>query len=112
MNTNDVRNMEVTQWVFWVIAIPITIIIIILVLIWSDEWYNFWAGFKNLWGRKTKQRRVRLPDGYPRPETKSGFAFAPTARASGIYPGHYPPPGSFLRPRKSRTMFDDVPLPY
>ncbi|THV51590.1 hypothetical protein BGAL_0105g00040 [Botrytis galanthina] len=113
MNTNDVRNMEVTQWVFWVIAIPITIIIIILVLIWSDEWYNFWAGFKNLWGRKTKQRRVRLPDGYPRPETKSGFAFTPTARASGIYPGHYPPPpGPFLRPRKSRTMFDDVPLPY
>ncbi|TGO45808.1 hypothetical protein BOTNAR_0637g00020 [Botryotinia narcissicola] len=113
MNTNDVRNMEVTQWVFWVIAIPITIIIIVLVLVWSDEWYNFWAGFKNLWGRKTKQRRVRLPDEYPRPEKKSGFAFAPTARASGIYPGHYPPPpGPFLRPRKSRTMFDDLPLPY
>ncbi|TGO17316.1 hypothetical protein BPAE_0437g00020 [Botrytis paeoniae] len=113
MNTNDVRNMEVTQWLFWVIAIPITIIIIVLVLIWSDEWYNFWAGFKNLWGKKTKQRRVRLPDEYPRTETKSGFGFAPTARASGIYPGHYPPPpGPFLRSRKSRTMFDDVPLPY
>ncbi|TGO84528.1 hypothetical protein BPOR_0494g00040 [Botrytis porri] len=113
MNTNDVRNMEVTQWVFWAIAIPITIIIIVLVLIWSDEWYNFWAGFKSIWAKKTKQRRVRLPDGYPRPETKSGFGFAPTARASGIYPGHYPPPtGPLLRSRKSRTMFDNVPLPY
>ncbi|KAF5867786.1 putative mg2+ transporter protein [Botrytis fragariae] len=113
MNTNDVRNMEVTQWLFWIIAIPITIIIIVLVLIWSDEWYNFWAGFKNLWGKKTKQRRVRLPDEYSRPETKSGFGFAPTARVSGIYPGHYPPPpGPLLRSRKLRTMFDDVPLPY
>ncbi|KAM0139403.1 hypothetical protein ACHAP3_003173 [Botrytis cinerea] len=113
MNTNDVRNMEVTQWLFWAIAIPMTIIIIVLVLIWSDEWYNFWAGFKNLWGKKTKRRHALLPDEYPRVEPKSGFAFAPTARASGIYPGHYPPPSRpFLRSRKSRTMFDDVSLPY
>ncbi|KAF7959341.1 hypothetical protein EAE96_000961 [Botrytis aclada] len=111
VNTNDVRNMEVTQWLFWVIAIPITIIIIVLVLIWSDEWYNFWVGFKNLWGKKTKQRCVRLPDEYPRPETKSGFGFAPTARASGIYPVHYPLSRPVLRSRKSHTMFDDATLP-
>jgi hypothetical protein len=27
MNTSDVRNMDGTQWVFWVVAIPLTIVI-------------------------------------------------------------------------------------
>lgn len=114
MNTNDVRNMDLTQWLFWVIAIPLTIIIIGLVLIWSDEWYNFWSGFKNLWGKKPKRKYVRLPEEYPKVEPRTGLSFAPAARASGAYPGAYytdgyypPPPGSVPRLRRSRTIFGD-----
>lgn len=32
MNTNDIRNMDQRQWVFWVSAIPLTIIVIALAL--------------------------------------------------------------------------------
>lgn len=32
MNTNDVRNMEKTQWVFWAAALPLTAIVIIVSL--------------------------------------------------------------------------------
>ncbi|ESZ93269.1 hypothetical protein SBOR_6369 [Sclerotinia borealis F-4128] len=107
MNTNDVRNMDLTQWLFWVIAIPLTAIIIGLVLIWSDEWYNFWSGFSNLWKNKTKRRYVRRPEDYTRVEPMTTLSMAPAARASGVYPGYYPPPpGPVPRLRKSRTMFE------
>ncbi|CAD6445946.1 79cbdec4-4d36-4b36-bb97-543955684f77 [Sclerotinia trifoliorum] len=102
MNTNDVRNMDLTQWIFWVIAIPLTIIIITLVLIWSDEWYNFWSGFSNLWGKKAKMKRkyVRLPEEYPRIEGRSGLGLSmvPPARVSEIYP-------EARRLRRSHTLF-------
>ncbi|EDN99944.1 hypothetical protein SS1G_02802 [Sclerotinia sclerotiorum 1980 UF-70] len=102
MNTNDVRNMDLTQWIFWVIAIPLTIIIIALVLIWSDEWYNFWSGFSNLWGKKAKTKRkyVRLPEEYPRIEGRSGLGLdmVPSARVSEIYP-------EARRLRRSHTLF-------
>ena len=51
MNTRDVRNMSVNQWVFWAVALPVTFIIIILALIWTNELDNFWKGFVNLWRR-------------------------------------------------------------
>ena len=50
MNTNDVRNMNINQWVFWATALPLTIIVITLCLIWAGELENFWKGFSNLWG--------------------------------------------------------------
>ncbi|KAA8570208.1 hypothetical protein EYC84_002526 [Monilinia fructicola] len=106
MNTNDVRNMELTQWLFWVIAIPLTLIIIGLVLIWSDEWHNFRSAFSNLWGKGTKRRHVRLPEDYARMEPMTGLSIAPKARASGIYPGYYPPrPGPMPRLRRPSALF-------
>jgi len=60
MNTNDVRNMEFNQWVFWVTAIPLTFIIVTLCLVWAGEFGNFWSGFSNLW--KGKKGRVPVPD--------------------------------------------------
>ena len=55
MNTNDVRNMKINQWVFWVIAVPLTVIIITLCLIWAGELENVWKGFRNLWvGNKNR----------------------------------------------------------
>lgn len=49
MNTKDVRNMEINQWVFWTTALPLTVTIITLCLIWAGELENFWKGFSNLW---------------------------------------------------------------
>jgi hypothetical protein len=54
MNVNDVRNMEINQWVFWAVALPLTVIIITLCLIWAGEVENFWKGFRNLWGTNKK----------------------------------------------------------
>ncbi|KAB8298999.1 hypothetical protein EYC80_001134 [Monilinia laxa] len=106
MNTNGVRNTELTQWLFWVIAIPLTLIIIGLVLIWSEEWHNFRSAFSNLWGKKTKRRHLRLPEDYARVEPMTGLSIAPKARASGIYPGYYPPPpGPVPRLRRSSPIF-------
>lgn len=64
MNTNDVRNMNVNQWVFWAVALPVTFIIIGLCLLWAGELDNFWRGFVNLWrrsGGKGKAGYRRVP---------------------------------------------------
>ncbi|QSZ32130.1 hypothetical protein DSL72_001699 [Monilinia vaccinii-corymbosi] len=95
MNTNDVRNMDLTQWLFWVIAIPLTLIIIALVLIWSNEWHNFCSGISNLWGKKTKRTFARLPEDYTRVEPRTRLSIAPAP----------PPPGLVPRLRKSHTLF-------
>lgn len=34
MNTNDIRNMDTDQWAFWVSALPLTLIVI-LISVWS-----------------------------------------------------------------------------
>jgi CorA-like Mg2+ transporter protein len=77
MNTNDVRNMRLKQWIFWAVALPLIFIIIILILIWTNELQNFWQGFANLWpsGRGKALRReytpfrdpYLIPDAYQRP---------------------------------------------
>ena len=66
MNVNDVRNMEINQWVFWATALPLTAIIITLCLIWAGELENFWKGFRNLWGgnkRKIGAGQYSILDG-------------------------------------------------
>lgn len=57
MNVSDVRNMEQKQWIFWAIAIPLTIIIISLCLLWAGELRNFLKGFQNLWSGRAEVRR-------------------------------------------------------
>ncbi|THV45025.1 hypothetical protein BGAL_0541g00030 [Botrytis galanthina] len=57
MNTNDVRNMEFTQWIFWAVALPLTVIIIALCLTWTGDLRKVWDSFSNLW------RRARLHRG-------------------------------------------------
>ncbi|KAH8689136.1 hypothetical protein BGW36DRAFT_77825 [Talaromyces proteolyticus] len=54
MNTNDVRNMDVNQWVFWVVALPLTLIIIFAGLVATGELRNFFGTLVGLWvQRKT-----------------------------------------------------------
>lgn len=40
MNTNDIQNMDQNQWVYWAMALPPTVIIIVLCLRWAGVYYN------------------------------------------------------------------------
>ncbi|UKZ62641.1 uncharacterized protein TrAtP1_003881 [Trichoderma atroviride] len=40
MNTNDIRNMDFDQWLYWAIALPVTILMIFIALWWMDELGN------------------------------------------------------------------------
>ena len=57
--------MESKQWVFWATAIPLTIIIILLVLVWAGELQRFWIGLRKLFSG----RRDRYANYQPIPET-------------------------------------------
>lgn len=37
MNTNDVRNMASNQWLYWAVAVPITLLVILIGLWWMNE---------------------------------------------------------------------------
>ena len=64
MNTFDVRNMTVNQWVFWATALPLMVVIITLCLIWAGELKNFWEGFAKLWTGRSGKGYVMLDDGF------------------------------------------------
>lgn len=49
MNTNDVRNMEVDQWVFWAVAAPLTFVVVLVCLVATGELRNLLAGLVGLW---------------------------------------------------------------
>ena len=40
MNTNDIRDMETGQWIYWATAVPVTIFVIIMGLWWMGELGN------------------------------------------------------------------------
>ncbi|TQV97268.1 Mg2+ transporter [Cordyceps javanica] len=40
MNTSDVRDMNYSQWLFWVVALPVTILVIVVGLWWMNELGN------------------------------------------------------------------------
>ena len=40
MNTSDIANMEQGQWVFWIAAIGLTVIVVVIALVWADEFGN------------------------------------------------------------------------
>ena len=42
MNTNDIRNMDQTQWLFWAVAVPVTIVVVLGGLYWAGELANAW----------------------------------------------------------------------
>lgn len=55
MNTADLRDMPHRQWVFWAAALPLTLVIILLGLLWAGELGNAWRwclGFLVLDGRR------------------------------------------------------------
>lgn len=40
MNTSDVRDMDYSQWLFWVVALPVTLLVIVVGLWWMNELGN------------------------------------------------------------------------
>jgi hypothetical protein len=40
MNTNDFRDMEQGQWLYWATAIPVTVTVVLLGLFWTGELGN------------------------------------------------------------------------
>ena len=59
MNTNDIRNLDQDQWLFWAVATPISILIV-LGLFWAGELSNAWSGFLDfLLRRGRSDTRVR-----------------------------------------------------
>lgn len=40
MNTTDVRDMDQSQWVFWAVALPVTLLVIVVGLWWMNELGN------------------------------------------------------------------------
>ncbi|KAL4788073.1 hypothetical protein BJX76DRAFT_353627 [Aspergillus varians] len=37
MDTSDIRDIESGQWIYWVVAIPLTVIVMGLTLFWAGE---------------------------------------------------------------------------
>lgn len=54
MNTSDIRDMDFRQWIFWVSAVPLTVVVMGLCLVWAGEMKNFWDGFQNMWKARGK----------------------------------------------------------
>ncbi|KAF2792241.1 hypothetical protein K505DRAFT_363097 [Melanomma pulvis-pyrius CBS 109.77] len=59
MNTAGIRDMEHGQWIFWVIAIPLTLIVILLALLWTEELRHTWKALSKL----IPERRRRAGSG-------------------------------------------------
>ncbi|PQE19750.1 mg2+ transporter protein [Rutstroemia sp. NJR-2017a WRK4] len=71
MNTNDVRNMDFGQWIYWAVAIPVTVVVICLGLLWTGELGNilewilsFQAGQRRFANETTRsdERTRRIPE--------------------------------------------------
>ena len=58
MNTADIRNLEMRQWLFWATAVPLTVLVmgLSLIVVYKFEparqfWFNFfgsWDGWGNV----------------------------------------------------------------
>ena len=55
MNTNDIRNMNLNQWIFWVIGAPLCVIGLTLWLLYLGSFRN-WAR----WWRDWREKRHKL----------------------------------------------------
>lgn len=67
MNTSDMRNMSQKQWLFWAVAIPLTLVIVIISLLWAGELKNAWNALAKLFPQRERsgyqgdQEDIRLP---------------------------------------------------
>ncbi|KAL7946702.1 hypothetical protein V8C42DRAFT_352261 [Trichoderma barbatum] len=111
MNTNDIRNMDFNQWLYWVVALPVTVFIIIAGLWWMDE-----LGSATEWligkRRRSSEYRASLPAGsdMSRP-TQPIMDYDSMGRSSEEMPVVYRR-SRYLRPTmRSYAGNVEVPLP-
>ncbi|OCL08847.1 hypothetical protein AOQ84DRAFT_388562 [Glonium stellatum] len=71
MNTTDIRNTNVKQWVFWASGLPLTAAVILIALMWAGELGNAWRAITNFFPtRKRGSGYVQIRD---RPRKWHGF---------------------------------------
>lgn len=77
MNTSDVRNMELSQWVFWTCAIVFTVIVVLITVYFVDV--------PPLWRWLERKGGDRTADKVPQQSAQRGRShfFAGLARHSG-----------------------------
>ncbi|UKZ53418.1 hypothetical protein TrVGV298_007210 [Trichoderma virens] len=109
MNTNDIRNMDFDQWLYWVVALPVTVIIIIAGLWWMDELSNAtdW-----LIGRRKRSSEYEGSVSYKSTSSKptqSVMDYDSIGRSSEDIPGVYRRT-RYLRPIRNYTGNVEAPL--
>jgi len=94
MNTNDIRNMESKQWVYWATALPLTITIVLLCLAWAGQLQRYWNPFRKLLsgGRDAHSNHWQIPETFPNIDPRYGYPgyIQPSRRRSGADPGAPP----------------------
>ncbi|KAI3392158.1 hypothetical protein diail_6105, partial [Diaporthe ilicicola] len=63
INTNDVRNTDLNQWVYWATAVPVTAAVIFFGLLWTGELGNILRWISSF-GPQVKGGYQRIPDEY------------------------------------------------
>jgi hypothetical protein len=100
MNTSDVRNMDLSQWVYWVTAIPFTGALIFIIAWSTDELNLFKPDFKKLLGGKRDAeekpvgkwrsvRRRRRPHGISTYRSRSSTEFSESLSRMHEEPLHH-----------------------
>lgn len=63
MNTNDIRNMDTSQWVYWAVALPLTFIMVCLAALVFGTVPEMTAAVSRWWARAVQHnplRRVKI----------------------------------------------------
>lgn len=62
MNTSDIRDMQTKQWVFWVVAIPLTVVVLILARLWAGPaWPQLFSSFRGNDSPTTPRATITVP---------------------------------------------------
>jgi hypothetical protein len=102
MNTSDVRDMELTQWVFWTSAIVFTIVVILITVYFVDV-PPLWRWIERKGGESRKDPMVSQPA----QRSRSHF-FAGLARHSGGFADA--DDGTGLDAPRDQMMKDEDPM--
>ncbi|KAK5656101.1 hypothetical protein OQA88_5240 [Cercophora sp. LCS_1] len=73
MNTTGVRDMELGQWAYWAVALPVTVLVIFLGLLWTGELGNI-VGWMQSFGPRRRGYRGLVEVGIE-PERYEGYEY-------------------------------------
>ncbi|CCT63521.1 uncharacterized protein FFUJ_01259 [Fusarium fujikuroi IMI 58289] len=99
MNTTDVRDMNYSQWLYWVVAIPVTVLVIVLGLWFMGELGNL---ARWLFGRPGK--RIYGEPAVISQTVKPAYWAVPPTTQLGAQPAEYSSPPYEPRRRRVQTQ--------